>query len=84
MKSLAERFKEIEDLIEEWHNLGHEEYFDCGEPTLHEYLGWTWDEYKVFTEYSVLPQNMKEPRNVRKGDHVLRRVWQTVRRDDLS
>lgn len=43
--------EEIENKIEEWHQDGH------GKDTpLHEYLGWTWPQYKRWFETGETPE----------------------------
>lgn len=41
----------INDKIDEWHK-------GNSNKQLHEYLGWSWEEYKLFVEKSVIPEKM--------------------------
>jgi hypothetical protein len=41
---------EIDDRIDEWHTMDDAEYIALGEPALHEYMGWTWEEYVRWVE----------------------------------
>lgn len=41
-------YEEIDDKIDAWHN-------SDSELKLHEYLGWTWDEYRAYVEKTTLP-----------------------------
>lgn len=41
--------EEIDDLIDYWHTV------DDGEAPLHEFLGWTWEEYKLWVETGTQP-----------------------------
>jgi len=40
---------DIDDYIDEWHN-------GDSNKELHEYLGMTWDEYKIYLETDTLPE----------------------------
>lgn len=42
---------ELDDKIHEWHSSGPEETRD-----LHEYLGWSWDEYATWIESGIQPK----------------------------
>ncbi|QMP84162.1 putative ribonuclease [Streptomyces phage Coruscant] len=42
----------IDDLIEEWHDMYPD---DNAVVSLHDFLGLTWKEYALFTEWDVLP-----------------------------
>ena len=41
--------QELDDLIMYWHDV------DDTERPLHEFLGWTWDEYKHWAETNEMP-----------------------------
>jgi hypothetical protein len=41
---------DIDNRIEEWHNIDVELWAAMGAPELHEYLGWTWEEYKEWMQ----------------------------------
>lgn len=45
--------EEVDNAIDEWHN---NDKLDCA---LHEYLGWTWNEYAYWVETCELPQKDK-------------------------
>lgn len=45
-----EREQRVDDAIDAWHVSGPDETRE-----LHEYLGWTWDEYGAYVERNVLP-----------------------------
>lgn len=48
-QSNTARRSNLDRLVDEWHNgAGAEE-------ALHEYLGWTWDEYRAYVERGVFP-----------------------------
>lgn len=42
--------EEVMDLIDKWHDEGHTSM------SLHEYLGWTWEQYKRYVEKGEIPE----------------------------
>lgn len=54
--------KEIEDAISRWHEDGDETR------SLHEYLGWTWEEYKRWGETDVKPIFQTRPKRIVKDE----------------
>jgi hypothetical protein len=54
--STPERAQRIDDAVEAWHVSGPDETRE-----LHEYLGWTWDEYRAYVERNVYPPERSEP-----------------------
>lgn len=42
----------LDNMIDAWHDSGPDEV-----RSLHEYLGMTWDEYKSWTETTIVPQS---------------------------
>lgn len=47
----SERDSKIDDAIDRWHAAPEDE---C-EGSLHDYLGWTWEEYAAYVESRELP-----------------------------
>lgn len=61
----------IHDLIEEWHDLTNEWHDFQSIPSLHEYLGLTWEQCKHWAETDKLPNEyyrVRKNRKVRKGE----------------
>lgn len=52
MSDKESRRDKIDDLIEEWHDMYPD---DDAVVSLHDFLGLTWKEYALFTEWDVLP-----------------------------
>lgn len=53
MNDKMSRRDKIDDLIEEWHDMYPN---DDAVVSLHDFLGLTWEEYAIFTEWNVLPE----------------------------
>ncbi len=51
----------LDDLVDEWHDL--DDMYD--HPSLHDYLGMTWNEYRSWTETCVIPQRLVDDWNGR-------------------
>lgn len=46
----------IDNAIDRWHMAPVEDPDDeCVDIPLHKFLGWTWDEYRAYTERGVIP-----------------------------
>lgn len=37
--------EEVDNRVDQWHTMTEEEFTRSGEPDLHTFLGWTWEEY---------------------------------------
>jgi hypothetical protein len=53
MNDNMSRRDKIDDLIDEWHDMYPD---DDAVVSLHDFLGLTWEEYAIFTEWNVLPE----------------------------
>lgn len=47
--------EEVDRRLSEWHSMDEADYEDLNAPSLPEYLGWSWAEYKRFTSEWELP-----------------------------
>lgn len=52
---------EIESLVKEWHQCTDSRW---SEASLHEFLGWSWDEYKHWAETGEQPDRSTRPQHV--------------------
>jgi hypothetical protein len=53
----SERHERIDDAVERWHELDPVVWALLGRPELHQWLGWSWEEYKRFVERGELPEH---------------------------
>lgn len=53
------RSDRVDDAVERWHKSPANDPDPRMHGPLHEYLGWSWDEYATYVEKNVLPPKRK-------------------------
>lgn len=77
MNDEMSRRDKIDDLIEEWHDMYPD---DNAVVSLFDFLGLTWEEYAIFTEWNVLPEETVDYETFAEARNRLARLAKSLKR----